>query len=357
MTTWGINEYINWIENGCKLNTSVAELDLYDSGLYNLSSKISNLPQLSSIGLSRNHISSLPKTIGKLIHLKFLSLESNLLKYLPDEIGDCKMLTMIGLSRNRLEFLPSTIGNLRKLQCLWLSDNRLHELPEDIYKLQSLTDMWIDNNRFNILPINPLLFRNLKCFIYDMNLHTTMQITESIYHDKQSVHDSNIQQSIIDSLNRLYVKYNIDSCDFQNDDILSTNSKAILTNLCKDDTIHSVLNFTFRDVFSLVWNCICSNTNKNEIKHVLDNEIDEFCNVCFTGRVSRLVNCLSGFDPDVSITISDNEQINNIIIFTRAALIEQGEYTLEYHRESVKKRLMELGYQTNIIEQWIGFIE
>jgi hypothetical protein len=35
---------------------------------------------------------------------------------------------------------------------------------------------------------------------------------------------------------------------------------------------------------------------------------------CFTGRLSWLINCLNGFSDKVSIQISTNEEISNIII-------------------------------------------
>ena len=34
---------------------------------------------------------------------------------------------------------------------------------------------------------------------------------------------------------------------------------------------------------------------------------------CFTDKISRLVNCLSGYSDKVEIKISENEEISNII--------------------------------------------
>ena len=38
---------------------------------------------------------------------------------------------------------------------------------------------------------------------------------------------------------------------------------------------------------------------------------------CFTGRISRLVNCLNGFTDLVNINIEDNQQIGNIIVIIK----------------------------------------
>jgi hypothetical protein len=54
--------------------------------------------------------------------------------------------------------------------------------------------------------------------------------------------------------------------------------------------------------------------------------------VCFTGRISRLVNCLSGFDDIINIGISDSEQLGIIISVVKNHLLDTGTYTLELHR-------------------------
>ena len=83
---------------------------------------------------------------------------------------------------------------------------------------------------------------------------------------------------------------------------------------------------------------------------------DSICK-CFTGRMSRLINCLNGIDDRVSITISDNEQIGNIIISIIKKLEEKSEYTIELHRELVEKELLERGFTQDIIQIWIDSIE
>ena len=50
-----------------------------------------------------------------------------------------------------------------------------------------------------------------------------------------------------------------------------------------------------------------------EIQKRLNEEMQESECKCFTGRISRLVNCLSGYSDKVKIKISENEEISNII--------------------------------------------
>ena len=70
---------------------------------------------------------------------------------------------------------------------------------------------------------------------------------------------------------------------------------------------------------------------------------------CFTGRITRLVNCLSGFDDDVVIKISDNEQIGNVLSAMRTKYENDDEF-----RENAIKQLLELRYDLSVINEWIN---
>jgi hypothetical protein len=83
---------------------------------------------------------------------------------------------------------------------------------------------------------------------------------------------------------------------------------------------------------------------------------DSVCK-CFTGRMSRLINCLNGFDDLVSIRISDTEQIGQVIGQIKEQLEAANEYSVEKHREMVTEELLARDYSQEIIAEWIGFIE
>ena len=48
--------------------------------------------------------------------------------------------------------------------------------------------------------------------------------------------------------------------------------------------------------------------------------MNDFVCKCFTGRMTRLVNCLNGFNNNVIANISDTEQTDNIIIIVKNEL-------------------------------------
>ena len=83
---------------------------------------------------------------------------------------------------------------------------------------------------------------------------------------------------------------------------------------------------------------------------------DSICK-CFTGRMSRLINCLNGFDELVSIQIADNEQIAQIISSIGTKLHIENIYDVILHRNLVADRLKKMKYDDSVITEWILNIE
>ena len=75
---------------------------------------------------------------------------------------------------------------------------------------------------------------------------------------------------------------------------------------------------------------------------------------CFTGRISRLVNCLSGYSDKVEIKISENEEISNIISII---MKKRGLKTIEILKEEVRLALTERGYADEKITEWLEYVE
>jgi hypothetical protein len=125
----------------------------------------------------------------------------------------------------------------------------------------------------------------------------------------------------------------------------------------EDTSIHTVLNITFGELLLYVFNRIEINEHKDEIKKILNSEMHESICKCFTGRISRLINCLNGFDELVNIKIAENEQISQIISVIQIKLEKEGKYSVELHKQQVKESLIELDYDNDIINEWIYYIE
>jgi hypothetical protein len=89
----------------------------------------------------------------------------------------------------------------------------------------------------------------------------------------------------------------------------------------------------------------------------MNTEMQDGLCICFTGRLSRLVNCLNGFYDDIEIKIHDNQQIGNIIMLIRNKLETEEGINIKLWKSEVKKELIEREYKTEEIEEWLEFID
>jgi hypothetical protein len=172
-----------------------------------------------------------------------------------------------------------------------------------------------------------------------------------IFKDGQNIHTSSIQSSAKQSINALFK----DPFVCSKDDIIKeciTWPISCLPDLLTylDDTyIHSTLLVSFYDAFVKVFGRIMSHPNKTNIIHRLNEELQESECKCFTGRLTRLVNCLVGFYDDIVIGISDSERISAIILST----LDGREMTEELKKICVDK-LKAIDIADEEIEKWLS---
>ena len=106
-----------------------------------------------------------------------------------------------------------------------------------------------------------------------------------------------------------------------------------------------------------VFNRIEINEHKDEIKRILNTEMTDSICKCFTGRMSRLINCLNGFDELVNIKIADNEQISQIIIAIKNELENENIYDVDLHKRMAIERLINMKHDISVINEWVANIE
>lgn len=119
----------------------------------------------------------------------------------------------------------------------------------------------------------------------------------------------------------------------------------------------------FGELMTIVWTVIKEKTKheQSEIKKILKTELNDSLNKCFTGRMTRLLNSLNGFDDRVNIKISDSLEISNIIILIRNkpnyTNYENDEQIKSLLKEEIKKELSERGYIDDEIEIWLRYLD
>ena len=326
MTTWYYKEYKALLVSGCPENETV-----------------------TTLLLERNNLTSIPSDIGKLRNLTILRLDHNKLTSIPPDIGQLGNLTQLYLEVNRLTSIPHEIGQLGNLTILRLNNNNLTLIPSEIGQLRNLTYLWLYNNPIEHIPLNVARI-----------LERQRPVSQGVYADAQSVHNATIQQTLRESMMRLLNEKITEKEVIPlvlSDTVLTPFAKESLVEYSRDDSIHTELNVTFSDVLIIVWNRIMISPHSDEIKAVLNTEMTDAECKCFTGRISRLVNCLNGFDELVVIKISDNEQVGNVISIIKTKLEEANEYTVERHKAEAGKLLQELGVKDEEIAIWMEYIE
>ena len=291
---------------------------------------------------------------GKMVNkdIKKINLSYNKLTKLPVEIGQLTQLTTLHLSNNKLTHLPVEIGQLTQLTTLNLSNNKLTHLPVEIGQLIQLTTLHLSDNMIENL-LNPIIQRVIQRIENRANRNNG----NTIYTDTQNIHSSSIQQSIRDSINKLMNAFIVDyPLTYLDWSVLTQQTKEIITEYIDCNDIHTMLNITFKELFIAVVIEMesLSMDLQIEIKKRMNEEMQDSECKCFTGRISRLVNCLSGYSDKVRIQISETEEINNII----SIIMSKREMkTIEMLKKEVSVALTERGYADDKIAEWLEYVE
>ena len=272
-------------------------------------------------------------------------------------------LISLNVSYNDIKKLPNRNCFPKDIQYIDLSSNQLVDLPEWILDLNDDTQLNLMPNHFWFNKFSNISF-NIKVEDYHINIATRFFNTQVLhklnyirtlnqiaYDDYainqieyipknkikpqtkttaeigQNVHHSSIQDSFCKSvfvimnydvstypnyLKRVWYYYIFDGLNIF-DNICFIN---IIRSNCRLKSIVSKCSVTYGEIFEKIWNISKTHENKKEIRKILRDEITAGNNMCFTGKVTRLVNSLSGFIDGIQIGYSENEQINNAVIAT-----------------------------------------
>jgi hypothetical protein len=286
------------------------------------------------------------------INIKSIICSFSNIKEIPEEIGELINLTEFNCSNNKIKYIPKTIGNLINLISFDCANNKIKEFPNEIINCINLREFEYDENKITISE-------NIRNFIDQINLQNNYVQNNyiqniyipNVYTDSQNVHSNSIQKSLKDSVDVLLKdNFTIEMKKLleeikQNNMIIN---KDYLINLLQANIIHTQLKCSYTDLFIKVYGRIINHENKIELFERFNEELYESINMCFTGKITRLINCLCGYYDDIHINISDNEQISNIIL-----QIKNKYSSLTVQTEKIINELKERDYSKDIIDIWI----
>ena len=340
---------LTYIDPNIKYFVNLQILDLkFNKKIKEIPEEIRYLEQLKELVLSNNKIKEIPKEIQYLTQLQELRLFANKIVKIPTEIQYLTQLLVLDISYNNIVEIPQEIQYLIQLRVLYINRNKIKELPLEITNLRNLDIFMYEDNPIENL-LNPIIYRFIQ------RIGKRGGIIHNLYTDTQNVHSSSIQQSIKDSIYNLLKQVKDDNkINYLDDEILSVQTKEALIEYSKDESIHSQLECTFEEVLHAVLLEINNLPNdlQIEVKNRLNEEMEDGLCKCFTGRLSRLVNSLSGYSDKVLIKISSAEEIGNVI-----SIMKDKYNNIEDVKMNVEKELLERGYEKEVIDEWITYID
>ncbi len=345
---------INGLDNLVKLQ----KLNLSSNQITEING-LDNLVNLQKLDLSSNQITEI-KSLDILVNLLYLSVSGNKITKIK-KLDNLVNLEELYLDNNQITEIKG-LYNLVNLKYLSLSENKITEI-KNIDNLVNLLYININSNQIIELPLSLCTLRNITMIDFNNNpieyiplpVERWFEKTDynnKIYSDEQNVHNHNIQISFRNSLFKLLkdnptITLETIKQEIIESSILTEVTKREILNYCDDETEHSTYLITYSDLLIYVWSRI---NNNEEILKVLNQEISDGLCMCFTGRLTRLLNVLAGFYDDIEIQISDSEQISMIITSC------QIKYKSKEVKNAVKKELEERNFSKNIINEWLEYV-
>ena len=375
---------------------NLQELNLSINQINNVCPEIGQLQNLRALILSNNYISHVSPEIGLLQNLRGLILSSNNISHVFPEIVELQNLQrlnlscngnhitnicseimllqnlqILDLSHNKITQIPNEIGQLRNLQWLNLCYNKITQICHEIGQLQKLQKLFLDNNQITIIPTNIptnimgnhsnyiaihyIAKHNIPCVQRFLN-QTQIGGTINIYNDDENIHKSSIKTIKNSIFNLFNTYYEINEMNnYIEDLVLTIKTKQLITKYISIKWTNLHFGCTFEEIFKAIWNEICTLQidSQNKVKNRLNEEIDNSECKCYTGCISRLVNCLSGYSNKVLMKLSDAELIGNIIGLVKSKYIDSDIDTI---KKIITDELIEYNFDQDVIEEWISYI-
>ena len=340
-------------------------LDLWNNKITEIKG-LDNLINLKDLNLYNNQITEI-KNLNNLVNLQMLCLGNNKITEIKN-LNNLVNLHGLYLYNNQITKIK-ILDNLVNLHGLYLYNNQITEI-KILDNLVNLHELYLYNNQITELSLSLCNLINIDKFYYSNNpieyiplpvqrwldrLNNRININNMIYNNTQNIHNHHIQNSFRISLNNILKDKQL--LDLQTikqqileNNILTEQTKIEMLNYCDDNMEHSRYLITYSDLLVYVWSRIMKSTNKDEILQVLNQEINDGLCMCFTGRLTRLLNTLVGFYDDIELQISNSEQITNIIISLK------NKFSGDQLMTAVRKELLDRHYSETIINEWLDYI-
>lgn len=192
------------------------------------------------------------------------------------------------------------------------------------------------------------------------------KIIKTVYDDKQNVHNSKINQTVINSAIQLCKDYYLP--EEEQNHVLAQIEGILINKYPKHraliiDFIHYLrentstfgsANITLAQTFISLWLFIVDHNHRQDLELRLLEELKDMNGQCSTGHVARLINVVQGYTDKYTIQISNHEQCKAVIsqyltnILSECkderildGILDGNDEFVKYIREKVSLRLLE----------------
>ena len=131
--------------------SKVEDVLLAGNGLKKLPDNVGVL-RCESLNLSKNQLSTLPKSFAKLKQAKYLIFYDNKFESIPEELAGFKDLRHLDFYKNNISEIPDFVGDMDNLHQLFLSFNQIEEIPDTLRNLKRLKYFYIHHNELHFIP-------------------------------------------------------------------------------------------------------------------------------------------------------------------------------------------------------------
>jgi len=175
---------------------------------------------------------------------------------------------------------------------------------------QNVREISVQNSRINRQePREGVHTQDTFQAIYNVNVQVKKPV-KSIYQDGQNIHDTSINNSVLETANELIQKYTPNS--IMNFDYTLISGYSEEDKMKIEASLHRIMtdtsNFkhgtTLYKLFQSLLCFISKNTQKDELNKRLIEELIDMYKTCATGHLSRMINVLQGFDTNLKQKIS-----------------------------------------------------
>lgn len=185
-----------------KLN-NLMELYAYDMELVESDFDEIFPDNLIRLDISNTKIHQIPSNVYKMKKLKLLNISKTETEKLAGEIENLVDLEMLNISRTKISRLPVQIGNLQNLQTISASFSRLEALPFEIGNAISLRKIMIDYTQVMSLPdvfsnLNQLQLLNLSGLCLDYIPQSLVNLSlEFIWSEKRYIENGIVMSDTV----------------------------------------------------------------------------------------------------------------------------------------------------------------